>query len=117
MPAWPHVSVSPRQRFGDPAVSGKGISVAAVVEQVWAGASIAEVCHDFGLTRGDVLVACWHAGRAGLPGRSGNRPTRLWIGRWGEWSRSVERALTYAESVEDYDAIPDPPDRAGAGGG
>ncbi len=113
----PHVSHDPCQRWGDPAVSGKGISVRVVAEQVWAGERVDVVADEYDLTRGDVLVACWHAGRVGLPGKRGYRPTRLWPGRWRGWSDQVDRVLARAKTDEDYARIPDPPDKRGTGEG
>ncbi len=111
----PHVSHDPRQGWGDPVVSGRGTKVASVAELVWVGERVDDVADEFGLTRGDVLVACWHAGRVGLPAR-GRRPSLLWPQRWGEWAGRVDRLLARAETAEDYLEVPDPPDRAGTGG-
>ena len=93
----PHVRTDPAQRFGQPHV--KGISVDAITCMLLAGESLTTVADEYGLTRADVLVACWHQGLYGTP-----RWRRMWRG----WAKTAGEAMWDTRTV-DYDAIPDPP--------
>lgn len=104
----PYVSVNPAMRSGQPTINGTRLPVDAVAGMVWAeGVDVA--VEEYDLTRADVLVACWYAGRYGLPGqREALFPVRLWPKRWGAWAAEVGPCL-WAVTRVDYDAIPDPP--------
>lgn len=91
----PTVTAAPGVRFGRPAMCG--ISVDAITETAWTG-SVDQACTDFGLSRGEVLVACWWAGRYGAP---------RWRRRWAGWAGDAEVLL--ARGDVDYGAVPDPP--------
>jgi len=87
----PHVRVDPAQRFGRPNV--KGVPVDAIADAVWVGETVEVVADEYGLTRPDVLVACWWAGK--------HEP------RFRRWSEEVAGKLWRQE----YD-VPDPPCKA-----
>lgn len=91
------ISVHPAYRFGQPHI--RGIATEAVAGMVWAGESLERVQDDYGLSRGEVLLACWHEARHGTP---------RWRKRWLGWLRKVDLLLWKA--APDWDAIPDPPD-------
>jgi uncharacterized protein (DUF433 family) len=92
----PFVAVDPAMRFGRPTVNNTRLSVEAATEHVWAGGSVGEVAEEFDVTRQDVLVACWYAGKYG---------TKAWRRRWGKWADVVHDELWHSR----YD-VPDPPD-------
>lgn len=93
----PHVRIDPAQAFGQPAV--KGVGVEHIAGMYLAGESIATVADEYGLTRADVLVACWYQGRYGSP---------RWRRLWREWAETAGAAMWNTRTV-DYDQIPDPP--------
>lgn len=67
----PSVEFTPCMRFGEAHI--RGISVDAIVSAHWVGDDAES---DYGLSRAEVLVACWYAARHG---------TRVWRKRWGPW--------------------------------
>ena len=91
----PVVTTDPAVRFGRPAV--RGVSVVAVASQVWGGETVGSVAEDFGLTREQVIVACWYQGIHG---------TRGWRQRWKVWATEAHKELWRSR----YD-VPDPPSR------
>jgi dihydrofolate reductase len=91
----PVVECDPRHRFGAPCIGRT--RTADIASMVLAGETVAAVADEFGLTRGQVLVAVWHEGTHGH-----KRHRR----RFGPWARQVEELLAKAEP--DYDAVPDP---------
>lgn len=95
-PDRPHVRCEPGVRFGQPHV--KGISVDRIVEMVVVG-EWNSLRDDYGLSRGDVLVACWWwADR----GRSRDRAARA----WKFWATANFDAMAGGR----WDAVPDPPE-------
>lgn len=99
-------------RSGEPCVGGTRINVHIIGDYVWAGEGVDHIAKLYNLTRGQVLVACWFLGAYGidqLHGRNGyrTRQTVPWRKRWGAWARQVDGDLWR----EDYDAVPDPPDK------
>lgn len=86
----PHVRTDPAQRFGRPAIDG--VSVDSIGGAVW---NAEDAATDYGLTRPQVLVACWWLGTYG---------TKRWRDRFGTWARSVEGEFQYRR----YD-VADPP--------
>lgn len=94
----PHVRVQPGVRFGYPHI--RGIPTDAIAGMVWAGEDLAVVGDEYGLTRGEVLVACWFEGTHGRP-RSGFR--RAWRG----WAFDVGKQMW--RPIVDYTAVPGPP--------
>jgi uncharacterized protein (DUF433 family) len=93
----PHVKVDPAQSWGRPAV--KGVSCEAIAGLIIAGEELAAVAEDYGLTRADVLVACWYLGLMG---------TRQYRRRWKAWAEDAGQHM-WAASAATYDEIPDPP--------
>lgn len=96
--AWPTVLADPRVRFGRPSVGG--ISTDAVAGMVMAGESLDVVADEYGLTRHQVLLACWHEGIQGCYQRE-----------WGAWATEAHQMLGGWVKPLDLDAIPDPPSR------
>ena len=95
----PHVRIEPAVRFGQPTVAG--ISTDAIAGRIWAGDSVTETADDFGLSRGQVLVACWHEGYHGQPHSSYRKAWRHWADEAGQ----------HVWDGGDWNQIPDPPSR------
>jgi uncharacterized protein (DUF433 family) len=74
----PVVTVSPAHRFGRPAI--KGISCEAIAGMVMAGEDVGAVAADYGISRHEVLLACWHEATFGLQ-RTYRRGWRAWADR------------------------------------
>lgn len=89
------VSIDPGVRFGRPHIGG--ISCEALAETVYGGDTCEDVAAVYGLTRAEVLTACWWAGLEGPP---------KWRRRWAAWAAGVHPEL----AKRAYDTIPDPPD-------
>lgn len=100
----PMVTVDPAVCFGRPAVNG--VSCEAIVGMVLAGEDLAVAAEEYGLTRVQVLVACWHQGLYG---------SRRLRRRWGTWARDVAGPVLWKADPSLYAGIPDPPGRDGAG--
>lgn len=98
----PYVSVDPAMRFGRPCVNNTRLSVEAVAGMVWIGESVDEVADEYGVTRPDVVVACWYAGKFGTS------ESKRWRKRWGKWADEVHDELWHSR----YD-VPNPPDKNG----
>lgn len=90
----PVVSVDPAVRFGRPHM--RGISCEVLAGGVYGGDTCEDVAAVYGLTRAEVLTACWWAGLEGPP---------KWRRRWAAWAAGVHPEL----AKRAYDAIPDPP--------
>jgi len=103
----PRVECQPGMRFGQPHVGG--ISVGMLAGQVWAGSGVDTIAADYGLERGQVLVACWYAARYGTG--LGPADTRRWKQRWAGWATAAETVVRRG----DWDDVPDPPDSEGGG--
>jgi uncharacterized protein (DUF433 family) len=97
----PHVAVNPAMRFGRPNV--RGVSYYALVDLIGAGEDIDVIADDFGMTRGDVLVACWYADLYGT------RTEKTWLKEWAEASG----VLMWRGN---WDAVTDPPAKPKRGG-
>lgn len=91
----PTVTVEPCVNFGRPTVRGR--PVVALARTVWGGQSVLDTAEDFGLTRAEVLAACWFMGRYGINGPA-------YVKRWGAWAAAVESDLWHSR----FD-VPDPP--------
>jgi uncharacterized protein (DUF433 family) len=98
----PVVTVDPRVRFGYPAI--RGIATDAIAGMVWAGEAVETVAAEYGLTRPEVLLACWYEVRHSKL-RSGYRR------RWEPWLAQVEPGMWRGV---DWATLPDPPARAEA---
>lgn len=66
---------------------------------VMAGEGVATTADEFGLTRHEVLLACWHEAIQGMYRR-----------HWGGWAKEVHRPLGGWAPL-DVDALPEPPDQ------
>lgn len=76
----PHVSVDPGINFGSPSVAG--ISTEVIAGMVWADEDPAVVAADYGITRHEVLLACWWEGWQGI-----------YRAEWAGWVRQVAAKL------------------------
>lgn len=97
-----HVVIDPARNFGRPSLPG-GPAVDVVAGMVWAGDpvnSVVDEYGEYGITRAQVLVACWYAVEYG--------PRRRYE-RWSDWAQHAEPHLQHGT----YDLIPDPPTRGG----
>lgn len=101
-PHWPVIVADPRIQFGRTRVGG--VSTDAIAGSVMAGESIDVVCEENGLTRHQVLLACWHEGLNG----SDSRRRRV----WHRWANDAHAMLGGWVKPFDLDAIPDPPARS-----
>jgi hypothetical protein len=88
------IVIDPAVRFGRPHIGG--ISAEVFAEMVGAGEDVDVVAEEFGVGRGEVLLACWWVGMDG--------PAR-WQKRWRAWAERAHRRLARGE----YDQIDDPP--------
>ena len=91
----PVITIDPGMCFGAPQIHG--ITTEAVAGMVRAGEDFATVAEDYGLSRHEVVLACWYEGTAGL--------YRL---EWRSWTHRVFRQLGGWEE-SDVDAIEEPP--------
>ncbi len=96
-PVQPRVEISPGIRFGRPAI--KGISTEAIAGMVWAGENIGTVADDYGISRHEVLLACWHEGMYG---------SRAYRQRWKAWAEDIQPRLGGWKPF-DPDTEPGPP--------
>jgi len=78
----PHVRTDPKQRFGRPNI--QGISVDAIAGMVMAGEDVSTVAADYGITRHEVLLACWHEGWYG---------PRRYRKAWKPWADAIAPKL------------------------
>lgn len=100
----PFVSHDPARRSGTPTINGSRLSIDVLCHSVWAGYPVAQVAHEFGCTREDVLTACWFAGTYGLADQSQAEAAR-WRKRWGAWARQAHDHMWSGE----YGEVLDPP--------
>ena len=91
--------------WGSPHV--RYIPVHILAGQVRAGLGLETIRADYGLTRADVLVACWYAARYGTGGSAAD--TRRWRQRWGAWA---DTAAPYGSRGR-WDDAEDPPTGVG----
>lgn len=90
----PHVRVEPGYRFGQPHI--RGISAENIAGMVVAGESVETVMDEYGLSRAEVLIACWFMGEHG---------SKKWRQRWRSWASDNYGRL----SQHRYDEVEDPP--------
>lgn len=57
----PHITVSPKVRFGKPVIVGTRVPVDLVVGKIAAGMAVGEVIKEYDLTREQVLAALRYA--------------------------------------------------------
>ena len=93
----PHVEIDPSMRFGRPHI--RGIPVDSIGGMLAAGESVATVADEYGMTRGEVLVACWYLGLYG---------TRRWKRLLRDWANPAGEQMWHCNTVN-YDDVPDPP--------
>lgn len=92
----PRIVVNPAIRFGRPTVEGTSTATVDVAGMIVGGDTVATVCDEYGLTRHQVLLACWHQA---LNDR--------WD-CWRAWAFEVHPVLASGNLAE-IDALPDPP--------
>lgn len=88
----PVIIVDPAARFGHPTV--RGVSTRDIAATV-AADDVPTACHEYQLSRHEVLLACWYEGTWG------------WRrGVWGDWAdRQAYTLLAHGRA----DTLPDPP--------
>lgn len=111
----PFVSVDPAMQSGQPCLNHTRMPIQTIADWVW-GHGIDGFLTGFddrAYTRHDALVACWYAGRYGLP----REP--FWTDRWGAWAQQVEYQLWHTAALTDQvlTGLPDPPNKSGIDGG
>lgn len=94
------VDVHPGVYSGEPVLEDTRMPVLLVVEIYWSH-GIAEVMYDHGISRQNVLVACWYMARHGR--------SRVWRQRFAEWLKVADDALWHAS---DWVTCPLPPTEA-----
>jgi uncharacterized protein (DUF433 family) len=96
----PHVVIvmDPAQNFGHPALASTRTRVEHVIAWLDAGETVSTICAEYGLTRGDVLVACWFEARYGV----GAHPRDEWL----DWLEEWEPVLWSVPC--DYETVPLP---------
>ena len=99
-PDRPMIVLDPGVNGGDPALYRSRVRVENILERLDAGDDPEDVAEDHGLTRGDVLVACWFDARYGVD----DHPRKEWLGWWEQW----EPSLWQAKTAQDYESIPFP---------
>lgn len=95
MPDTPYVSIDPTIQYGRPCIGGTRITTENIAGRVWGGDSVDDVALDFGMTREQVLVACWY------------EDYLMWGSDWFDWA---EAALPLMNAGR-WDEVPDPPAR------
>ncbi|MER7166804.1 hypothetical protein ABT336_12170 [Micromonospora sp. NPDC000207] len=93
----PAITIDPAVAWGGPAV--RGIGTVHIAGAVSAGDTVMAVAADYGLTRHEVLLACWWEGTQGEHRQA-----------WQEWAEQAHQTLGGWTAAE-VDAIPDPPTR------
>jgi hypothetical protein len=83
----------------------RGHPTDTVAGMVWAGEPVDAVADEYGLSRGEVLVACWYEGMHGQPRGAFRRA-------WHGWAQQA--GLLMWRSTVDYATVPDPPCRDAA---
>lgn len=99
-PDRPYIVLDPAQNFGHPAIARTRVQIAHIIDWLESGDPVAVVQDEYGLTREDLLVACWFEARYG----TGAHPRDDWL----DWLEDWEPTLWGAK---DYDGIPLPPFR------
>jgi uncharacterized protein (DUF433 family) len=99
----PHIVIDPAQNFGHPALGRSRAPVDAILERLDAGDDWEDVADDHGLTRGDILVACWFEARYGR----GAHPREGWLDWLEAWEPALWKAANYDEIPLPYDWNPE----------
>lgn len=95
----PVIEISPAVRFGRPAI--RGISTEAIAGMVAAGEDPDVVCSEYGITRHELLLACWWEGSDGVYRK-----------KWRRWAEEVAYPALAGWKPFDVDAMPLPTDAA-----
>lgn len=74
----------------------RGVACEAYAEMVAAGEPVDVVADEYGVSRAEVLLACWWIGMDGPP---------QWRKRWRAWAESAHGPLASGR----YDEVEDPP--------
>lgn len=93
----PIIAIDASVNFGRPQI--RGISTEAIAGMVMAGEGVVTTADEYGLTRHEVVLACWWEGFQGRYRR-----------QWKTWADRVHPPLGGWEPL-DVDALPEPPDR------
>lgn len=99
-PPRPFVSFDPAMKGGQPTVNGTRLTVENLVVHVWGGWAEQQLQEGWGLSRHDILTACWFQAENG---------SRTWKRRWLPWANRVFPLLHRARGAEDVALIDWPP--------
>lgn len=110
----PHILITPIGLSGEPMLGNHLLPLSTIAEHAWL-VGVGTAMEDYGLTRPEMLTACWYLGAYGVI--SVHRPGRGPTARYATTSdkRSIRALRRWAEDYApllrdgDYDAIPDPP--------
>lgn len=100
----PVITIDPAVRFGYPQI--RGIPTDAIAGMLWAGEDAETVCHEYDITRRELVMACWFEAEWRLVGAG----PAAWRKAWRQWAKDVFRPLASGTAAE---LIPMPPDKDG----
>lgn len=95
----PVITIDPGVSFGAPHI--RGVSTEAIAGMVYAGEDFDTVAADYGLSRHEVILACWYEGSAGS-----------YRVEWRSWTLAVAPALGGWKPL-DPAAVEEPPAKGG----
>lgn len=106
------LTIRPGVASGAPCIGRTGTAAWAIAGCLWAGDSVDDIADEYGVTREEILVACWFLATYGVEAAWWNRDERRragagWTKRWGPWASEHVAAFWH----HNFDAIPDPPNR------
>jgi uncharacterized protein (DUF433 family) len=102
MPDRFYITLDPRRSGGEPCIRGTGLRTELIAGCWWAGRDVEDICEDYQIERGDILIACWYmAGRGSLK----------WRKRWGDWLKDAEAAMFPHAWAAWYALCPLPPQK------
>jgi uncharacterized protein (DUF433 family) len=109
-PTRPTLSIDPGLQFGAVCVTGTRVPADSLSGSVFAGDGVDETASDYGVSRQDVLLACWWLVDQALMVAPSKRKTyeQNVVDRWGKWSQTVIRGLAGHPGSEPPS---DPPDQ------
>lgn len=100
----PVLTIDPGVQGGAVCVDGTRIPASTVGSIVWQGDPVCDVAQDYGITRADVLLACWWwADQEQYQRTKFGRSVRK---RWGAW---IETAHAHFAHSLHIDKLDDPP--------
>lgn len=90
----PVLTIDPKRQFGRVCIEGTRVPAEVVAQCVAAGDSVDETADDYGITRDQVLLACWWYATSGAGRSKFDRAIRAaWIGEDLEASWTTRAAM------------------------